>query len=482
MRLSLRIVLAAVATLALATAASAATPFTLTERGGHPQVAVDGSGTAHVVWNEDPGSVTTPYVTHYCQVARGAGSCSASQTFIPASLNEYDYDINAGPYVFLQDYRTIIVLDYRNGLFSTPVGSRMEALFAYTSTDLGTTFGPPQLIGTQEPSGDAVYGPGSRISSLSSVVTGGTYYQAAPLDGFAGDRANLGEAGTQWYSGTVAFLDSGAPVVAFDDLSSTYFRTWTGGSYNDVASWTPTASLGAGSEPRLVSGPSGVFLLYKTGTPGSFQYVVRKFDGTAFGPSTVVTETGNPVFADFFQDTSGRLHVVWNRTGIPRVLAYASSSDGTNWTRGVLTSVGGPMYNLEVAAGPDGRGFAVWDDLRANHGLVMAVPLETPCGRSVNGTAGGDTLNGSPIGDTLWGFGGNDVLNGRGGDDCLRGGPGNDRLAGGAGRNKLLGETGNDSINSANGEPDAVNCGPGNDTVVADADDSLVGCERVTRG
>lgn len=56
-----------------------------------------------------------------------------------------------------------------------------------------------------------------------------------------------------------------------------------------------------------------------------------------------------------------------------------------------------------------------------------------------------------------------------------------DTLIGSAARNTFAAGAGNDTINVVGGGVDGVSCGPGVDTVRADATDRLSGCERVTR-
>ncbi len=92
--------------------------------------------------------------------------------------------------------------------------------------------------------------------------------------------------------------------------------------------------------------------------------------------------------------------------------------------------------------------------------------------RRRRGTTGTDTLRGTNGSDELAGLSGNDRLDGGAGDDRLLGGPGRDLLTGGSGR---------DTIQARDGERDTVDCGPGRDTVTADAVDALTGCEVVRR-
>jgi Ca2+-binding RTX toxin-like protein len=105
----------------------------------------------------------------------------------------------------------------------------------------------------------------------------------------------------------------------------------------------------------------------------------------------------------------------------------------------------------------------------------------------------------------LMGRGGNDVLTGTDshgdvvdggtGDDTLSGGFGNDTVVGGPGRDNLAGDRparcnelhcdfmdgfGNDTIDARDGEQDSVQCGPGEDSVLADAIDLVADdCEHV---
>jgi len=65
----------------------------------------------------------------------------------------------------------------------------------------------------------------------------------------------------------------------------------------------------------------------------------------------------------------------------------------------------------------------------------------------------------------------------------LRGGPGNDAITSGpgAGPQLVLAGAGDDTINTANGVRDVVDCGAGFDSVSADRFDVLRNCERITR-
>jgi Ca2+-binding RTX toxin-like protein len=85
------------------------------------------------------------------------------------------------------------------------------------------------------------------------------------------------------------------------------------------------------------------------------------------------------------------------------------------------------------------------------------------------GEDGADWLVGSTLDDALSGGEGPDTMQGGTGADVLRGGRGVDGFDGGPG---------NDLLDSADGRPELVVCGPGEDTAVADGADVLVGCEN----
>ncbi len=124
------------------------------------------------------------------------------------------------------------------------------------------------------------------------------------------------------------------------------------------------------------------------------------------------------------------------------------------------------------------------------------------------GTDGDDVARASEVGNRaeLSGKGGNDLLKGTDDDDAIDGGPGaddltggygNDTIAGGPGADKIVGDrdgrcnemhcdlspgSAADVIDAVDGEADTISCGPGTDTVKADAVDVVApDCETVTR-
>lgn len=84
--------------------------------------------------------------------------------------------------------------------------------------------------------------------------------------------------------------------------------------------------------------------------------------------------------------------------------------------------------------------------------------------------------------DRLEGDAGSDALVASDGDDALSGSEGDDALFGEGGSDDIQGGSGNDFLHSADdAASDTVSGGPGDDTCVVDANDSVSGCE-VIRG
>ncbi|WP_157592687.1 Ig-like domain-containing protein [Solirubrobacter soli] len=74
------------------------------------------------------------------------------------------------------------------------------------------------------------------------------------------------------------------------------------------------------------------------------------------------------------------------------------------------------------------------------------------------------------------------TLTGNEGANRLAGGDGGDTITGGRGSDVLIGNGGDDLLNARDGEPDRVECGTGNDVVIADQYDQVGdSCESVAR-
>ena len=106
-------------------------------------------------------------------------------------------------------------------------------------------------------------------------------------------------------------------------------------------------------------------------------------------------------------------------------------------------------------------------------GLAVVVLLAGAArGALFRGTDRADKLTGTPATDTIYGLAGADAIDARGGADLI---------VPGAGRDTVNGGPGDDRIAAQDGAVDEITCGPGVDTVTADAADVVApNCETVS--
>jgi hypothetical protein len=379
-------------------------PITVSSNGEKPNVLVDQIGTAHVVWNESK-PLGAPDVMHYCRIPRGARACTGEQTFVPPEPDPgYNKD-NPGPRIVQTSPDEIVLLTHRyppvvvsNDPEGTPnphcyeqnpqnlercFGSSNNSTWAYVSDDGGDSFAPPKLLGTGRLSGPPIALTAGfdapRIAMVSDTETGGTFFQAVRPDGYSHAMANLGDEGRdRAYSGSVAAFNDALPVVAFSDLTPTvYVRAYRGGPTNDSTSWRTAVTVGPGEDPRLAGGPRGMYLLYKTRAQTGARYILKRVldpTGQVSAQSTPVSEIGDVVGRDLFEDGGGGLHTAWVlRSGTGNALQYRfwPSAGALGAAR---TLAKGDINGVDLSAADDGGGLAVWSTATGN-GVVQAVPF-----------------------------------------------------------------------------------------------------------
>jgi hypothetical protein len=113
--------------------------------------------------------------------------------------------------------------------------------------------------------------------------------------------------------------------------------------------------------------------------------------------------------------------------------------------------------------------------------LVCALVFAGPAvAKILKGTPGDDKLIGSKNGDKLIGRGGDDILRSSEGGDLVIGNKGNDFMKLGQGFDEARAGRGDDEIHTRDGEEDLIDCGLGEDTVLADeSEGGTYNCEHV---
>jgi hypothetical protein len=174
------------------------------------------------------------------------------------------------------------------------------------------------------------------------------------------------------YNGSVAVDAASNPVAVFADGSgNTQLRRYGGANDpNDAANWTPPTEIGTADYPRLVSGPSGLFMIAQNALSGPTMEA-RRYDGTTFGARTTITTGTRADHAA--EDGSGRLHVVGGRftaTKTGAALFYATSDNGTTWQTEDVEYPAVPQ-NMRIAVANDHFG-AVVGTLANGSGVFVA--------------------------------------------------------------------------------------------------------------
>jgi hypothetical protein len=332
-------------------------------QGRLPALAVDAAGTAYVSWWESDVDSSL----FFCRFPRGATACDAGAA---SSIPVHGDGLTPAPVVVSGSRVVAVALRYVNEASTLgPFG-----LFAYTSTNGGVSFGPGHVVGSV-PIFDSVPGPGD---TLSGVEENGNHlrFQNVPLDGSSPANpdgtstvpvADL-TTGEFAYNASVGLLDANTPLVVYQHGvggNDAAFRRYDGsGSVNDAANWTPPVSIGPLYGPKLAGGPGGLFLLGRDSQIfSSGNVVVRKFNGTTFGPPVTIGPGGGIRAQDLFQDAGGRLHAVYERADASLIaIVHAVSDDGVVWRKGDLVSYPptiGALVNESAGVAPDHIGFAV---------------------------------------------------------------------------------------------------------------------------
>jgi len=391
--------LAVAAVVAAAVPSLAATPIVVgqAEQGGAPDIAVDGSGTAHIAWLD---TQTSPEQAEYVQLPRGGSSSINFEAFPGSQPTDPDSAFDRA-HVFLPSASEVVVGHYRC------CGGVGEGSQASRSIDGGLNFAARSVFGDSG-FAEGVYGPGSSITTLTEVATFGSEVQNGPVPGAKQTTStDLGDISAE---GAIALDAAGRPVAVYQVQDTNWRLAWrklsdlvppTTANINNGANWTPEAvisneRINAANGPAMASGPNGVFLFWQQRLPDAGY--VSKFTGS--GWTAPVQIVGDQSFNDhdIFQDSAGRLHAVWNAYSA-EALRYRFSDDGVNWSPTVDIARGEGYRDVRVSAAPDHQGFAVWNRSGPD---VVAVPLEAL--PAPGGPGGADTA-----GPSVSGFGASDT-------------------------------------------------------------------------
>ncbi len=386
-------------------AAAAATPFTAGS-GARPSVAVGPDGSGHVVWEAGGADAKVGY----CRIAPGESSCNR------AELLDFGTAGNASAagraQAFVSASNEVVVTA---GCHQCPSGDTGNKTFRWTSVGDGA-FGSALQIGA----GPAVNGFGTLLFGLGQTYVGTSASRVKAASPSGGDGVQFATGGLFSFGSEVDSVPLPGTVrlvAVANDLTVVKYGVYdaagphTATTINNPVNWDVDKTLEApeldNSQTALNSGPNGLFLTYLSDVGTDLRVGMRRFDSVAnvFGSPSYI-EGGDPLDdsiqePDSFQDPAGRIHVVWDSRSKDGRLRYTvSGTDGGGFSA-VANLAGGERFTEpEVAAGADGRGFAVWT---GSAGAVRVVPLDPqsePAGSSPSGSGGSSGPGGSSGGAT----------------------------------------------------------------------------------
>lgn len=349
--------------LGFAAPANAAVAPTRLGEGDSGWVFVDRQGVTHAVW-----SVTSGIQSELHYRRRQPGGAFGPDTVLPVPASGAEF---GGNYV-VQDpapsNRLVLVTERCCNVPST---------WALTSIDGGVTWSAARPIYEGSP---AVNPTNGRVSLVANGPAGIWLMQGNPemrtvllplsLEPVVPRSASIVLTTAGVYDGSVVLDEAGQPVFAYGDLRRTYVRRGTGGP-----------ELPAGNYPNVVStvkiagGPRGVVAVVVGGEPAQGFLEARKLTGNALGPPVRLTTSSdsNPGVPFLAADQTGRFHLVWRSAD--GTIRYRTSADGTTWTATrTLVAAETPVFDLVASAGPDGAGWALWQQ-GAGSSVLLATPL-----------------------------------------------------------------------------------------------------------
>jgi hypothetical protein len=363
-------VIAVVAALAAATPASAQAPIPLGP-GEVPSMVTDGVGLTHVVFRQ-----AGDYV--YCRLPRRGRACDIRTTLVMPGVGQ-------PPRIRLRPDGALFVV----GAIDETDDDRTYrgATYVFATSDRGASWSGPTRIAVNNYAFSAVSLSNDGQSAFTLAYgTSVVDFQVAPFGGGETRVINLLYGDNSPNYADMDVLPDGRIMVIFGDLEDVRWRLFGGGDFYDSNAWGAQGLVRDLDNGELVSGPRGTYLFEHNSladqrtfgfeAPFYFRALdTRRLrwraprsaaaDRSIFGTSTAI------------QDARGRIHVVAETGGAGLTTCVLYARTGPKGSRrqpwfGKTTVLFRTIRDelepstVRVAAGADGRGFAVWDDESGN--------------------------------------------------------------------------------------------------------------------
>lgn len=365
---------AAALLIAAPAAAGAATPFTA-GTGVNPRIAVSPNGTGHVVWGI-PRDGVNPARVGYCRIPAGASACDRTETInYPVSLGDV---AESGGHVTVHAFSDTTIEIYGACYECGSGGGAVDRIQGWQSVNGGTSFGAVPELGTT-PTTTGIGQDGIRLPGGGPFVTPASGDEIIARPGSSASVQPVSGFLFVYSPSIVRVPGLNKLVYAVSNLAVVKTAVYNGPSLTAAAimtqgSWTTDRLLPSAEaendETDLNAGPSGVWLTYLNKVTLDPHFAIRRFDtGTdTFGAprylesaGAIDTDVGYPSSS---QDASGRVHGVWRTLHDTGRLRYVrSDTTGATFSEPANLAAGETFIDPEVAAGPDGNGWAVWEGL-----------------------------------------------------------------------------------------------------------------------
>lgn len=327
---------------ALAPAAQAQAATFVAGSGQNPGVAIDGVGTAYIGWQVD-----TYGDNDHIEVCRLPAKAKACETVASVSFPGQGYNrsrvtlIASGP-------STVDVIVPR-----TDTGTN-AATYLARSIDGGRTFAPGIRISATDFAQGAA-GPNGTVALIGGLsVNVGVV--APDGSGAATEGASLtATLAGQWHD----IATQGTDVIAAGSSAqgSAAWRLPLGADPNIPDSWQQLDDLPTGRQPELAPSAHGLVALIEPHRVNANGLYAQRLTGNSW--TKPVRVTASVLNNDFELVSGGAGRVGALRTEDGRIYYATSTDGGTLWSSEVVAAgVGISPWELEGAAGADGRGVA----------------------------------------------------------------------------------------------------------------------------
>ncbi|MGA2452261.1 MAG: hypothetical protein ABSG93_01985 [Solirubrobacteraceae bacterium] len=385
-------------------------------------VVTEVTGNAYIAWEHKPANEAEAAQTLFCKIPRG-GSCTHSISLPLPSPGTTSEESSDSAFAVLGTRPGVVyVVGERSILF------KENETLIWTSTNGGESFSTPKVIDSyagQGTVGDVLVNPDHTATEAKPTSDYLDVVSSHVGEGFT-ETGNSAEPKMSFEftihndvyaeEPSLGFTAAGLPLVTYWELETpeqVHYFVNTVTPTDKATTWKGPETVTAGFDPRLASGPDGLFMLsadYLSGESSPPTLEVRKYNEAtkSFGAPVPVAGLATELPADIFENPdTGALYVAWPvaTAGGNKAIDLLESTDGGATFHGEreIAAVRGALIGLpRLAAASDGQGWLTFND---EGGLEVAdLTVNTTLSTSLSGGGQSGTAvtvpQGTPVSDT----------------------------------------------------------------------------------